>query len=287
MAISSRTDALILGAGGRLGEALSRLLPRYGLAISSVLRNQTTANTRGVDVCSERDVTECIEAVRPRVVIYAAALSDPDRCERHPSASHEVNVRGVCHTAAAASRIGSRVLYYSSDYVFGAPGTYCEDAQVAPRQVYGRHKVEAEQVLLGDGDGDNVVMRLPLLFGSRDFVLAAVNAIKQGVPLRCDDRRRYPIPLEHVVEVTASIITSNARRGIYHAVGVDGLTKVEWANYIAGLLGKPALVVAAAADKSAAPRPVDVELGTRHPEMRAAAGTVWSATRARVAELEM
>lgn len=268
---------------------MGRSLPRYGLSTSSVLRKRTAADTCGVDVRSERDVAECVEAVRPRVVIYAAALSDPDQCERNPSASHDVNVRGVCHAAAAASRIGSRVLYYSTDYVFGAPGTYCEDAHVAPQQVYGRHKVEAERLLLGDGDGDgdNVVMRLPLLFGSRDFVLAAVNAIKQGVPLRCDDRRRYPIPLEHVVEVTASIVTTNARRGIYHAVGVDGLTKVEWANYIAGLLGKPAPVVAPAPDNSGARRPVDVKLCTRHPEMRASAGTVWSATRARVAELDM
>ncbi|MGF2945492.1 SDR family oxidoreductase [Mycobacterium sp. Lab-001] len=280
----SRTDVLIFGAGGRVGEALSRLLPGYGVSISSASRNPTASNTRGVDVRSGSDVVECIEAVRPRVVIYAAALSDPDRCERNPSVSYDVNVRGLRQVAAAAAGIGSRVVYYSSDYVFGAPGNYFEDAQVAPLQVYGRHKSEAEQLLLGDGD--NVVIRLPLLFGSRDFVGEAFNAIRQGAPLRCDGRRRYPIPLEHVVRVTAMTMATNARRGIYHAVGVDGVTKLEWAGYIAGLLAKPAPAVAAAADRSCAPRPVDVVLSTRHPDMRAPAGTVWSATRARVAELQ-
>ncbi|TVS87915.1 sugar nucleotide-binding protein [Mycobacterium helveticum] len=283
MAMSRRTDVLILGAGGRVGEALGRLLPGYGLSISSASRHPPVANVHGVDVRSAGDVVECVEAVRPRVVIYAAGLSDPDRCERDPSASYDVNVRGVRHAAAAASRIGGRVIYYSSDYVFGAPGSYREDAQVAPRQVYGRHKVEAEQFLLGDGD--NVVLRLPLLFGSRDFVAEAVNATVQGLPLRCDERRRFPIPLDHVVQVTAMTIATHARRGVYHAVGVDGLTKLEWANYIAGLLGKRAPAVAVATERSCARRPVDVELSTRHPEMRAAAGTVWSATRVRVAEL--
>ncbi len=283
MAISSPTDVLILGAGGRVGEALNRLLPGYGLSVRSVSRSRTASNTRGVNVCCEREVAACIEAVHPRVVIYAAALTDPDRCERDPTTSYDVNVIGVSHVAAAAARIGARVIYYSSDYVFGAPGKYCEDAQVAPLQIYGRHKSEAEKLMLKYGD--NVVVRLPLLFGSRDFVTEAVTAIIHGVPLRCDNRRRYPIPVEHVVQVTGNIITTNARRGIYHAVGVDGVTKLEWASYIARMLGKPVLPAAVAAESSYAPRPLDVQLSTHHPEMSAQEGTVWSATRARVAEL--
>ncbi len=283
MAISSRADVLILGAGGRVGEALGRSLPEYGLSVRSVSRSRAASDTGGVDVCCESDVVACIEAVRPRVVIYAAALTDPDRCERDPSASYDVNVKGVSRVAAAAARIGARVIYYSSDYVFGAPGEYFEDAQVAPLQVYGRHKAEAEELALNHGD--NLVVRLPLLFGSRDFVAEAVDAIIRGIPLPCDSRRRYPIPVEHVVQVTGMIITTNARRGIYHAVGVDGVTKFEWANYIAGLLGKPVPAVDVAAGSSCARRPLDVQLSTRYPEMCAQVGTVWSATRARVAEL--
>ncbi|WP_343708651.1 sugar nucleotide-binding protein [Mycobacterium sp.] len=273
---ANAADVLVLGAGGRLGEVLARLLPGFGLSVRGVSRHH-------VDVRDHAALTACIEATDPRVVVYAAAMADPDRCERDPSASHDVNVAGAVQVTEAAARIGCRVIYYSSDYVFGEPGRYFEDAPVSPLQVYGQHKAEAEQLVLGRGD--NVVIRLPLLFGNgRDTVSDLVRAVVQGTPLARDDRRRYPIPLRHVVTVTAMIVSTGARCGIYHAVGVDSVTKIEWACYIAGLLGRPVSPATATGSPLAA-RPADVELASRRPEMCAPAGTLWEATRARVVEL--
>lgn len=267
-------DVLVLGATGRVGEALRRLLPGYGLSVRGVPRTGWTGQT---------DLATWIEAVDPRVIVYAAAIADPDRCEQDPSASYEVNVAGAGWVADAAAKAGRRVIYYSSDYVFGAPGRYFEDAPTAPLQVYGRHKVAAEQLLLSRGD--NVVIRLPLLFGSRDFIAEAVAAMLNGTPLSMDDRRRYPIPVEHVVRVTSSVVATKFGIGIYHAVGVDGVTKAAWAGYIAELLDRPVPPALAPAGRPVAPRPVDVELATHHPEMRTQPGTLWAATQARVAEL--
>lgn len=279
----SGTDVLIVGASGRVGHALSRRLPGYGLSVRGVSRSATTRQIDRVDAGSAEQLVACVEATRPRTVIYAVAISDPDHCERDPALSYRVNVAGAERVAAAAARIGCRVIYYSSDFVFGAPGRYFEDAPVAPLQVYGRHKAEAEQLVLGHGD--NVVIRLPLLFGDRDFIDATVRAIAQEIPLATDDRRRFPIPLEHVVQVTGEIVMTNAQSGVYHAAGADAVTKSEWAGYIAGLLDKPVPAAAVAARPSPAARPVDVELVTRHAEMSTRAGTLWEATRARVAEL--
>lgn len=279
----SRADVLIVGASGRVGQALSRRLPGYGLSVRSVSRSATTPQTGRVDASSEEQLVACMETVRPRTVIYAVAISDPDGCERDPSLSYSINVAGAERVSAEAARIGCRVIYYSSDFVFGAPGRYFEDAPVSPLQVYGRHKAEAEQLVLNHGD--NIVIRLPLLFGSRDFIAEAVSAIAQGIPLATDDRRRFPIPLSHVVQVTGEIMMNKVQRGIYHAAGADAVTKSEWAGYIAGLLGKAVPPVAVVAKPSPAARPMDVELATRHAEMATRAGTLWEATRARVAEL--
>lgn len=279
---SNRTDVLILGASGRVGRALSRLLPDHGLAVKGVSRKHASGTT-GVDVCHREEVSACIEAIDPRVVVYAAAVSDPDRCEQDPSTSYDVNVIGADRVAATAAKIGCRLVYYSSDYVFGEPGRYFEDAPVSPLQVYGRHKSEAEQLVLSHGD--NVVIRLPLLFGGRDFVAEAVSAAVQGTPLARDGRRRYPIPVEHVVAVTEMLVAATARPGIYHAVGTDEATKSEWACYIAGLLGKPVPPMAEPTKTSIARRPSDIELATHHPELSTQPGTLWTATRERVDEL--
>lgn len=274
---SAPTDVLVLGAGGRVGAALARFLPESGLSVRGMTRHD-------VDIRDQGQLAAAIETADPRVVVYAVAIADPDRCERNPSLSYEVNVAGAVRAAEAADGIGCRLVYYSTDYVFGAPGRYLEDAPVSPLQVYGRHKAEAEQLVLGRGD--NMVIRLPLLFGGdRDPVGDALRAVVDGAALPRDDRRRHPIPLRHVVSVTGMLVSTDARSGIYHAVGADAVTKTEWVCYIAGLLGKSVPPVTAPAGSPVAVRPTDVELASRHPELCATEGTVWVATRARVAEL--
>lgn len=264
------TDVLVFGATGRLGTALVRLLPGFGLSV-------TGRSGRGAE-----QLAAGVEAVVPRVVVYAAAIADPDACERDPDASHRVNVAGPAAVAATAARLGCRVVYYSSDYVFGPPGRYFEDAPVSPLQVYGRHKVAAERLLLERGD--NIVIRLPLLFGARDFVADAVAAITRGTPLAMDERTRFPISVDHVAAITATLLREEAPAGIYHAVGTDAVTKADWARYIADLLDQPVPPVAPAKPAVAA-RPVDIELATRHTGMATSPGALWAATRARVAEL--
>lgn len=281
--VEKPTDVLVLGASGRVGEALGRLLPGYGFAVRSVSRKAATPDTAGVDVCDQNGLVACIEEIDPRVVVYAAAVADPDRCEDDPSTSYAVNVIGAGWVAEAAAKTGRRVVYYSSDYVFGQPGRYLEDAPVMPLQVYGRHKAEAEKLVLSQGD--NMVIRLPMLFGSRDFVAETVEALVRKTPLVRDDRRRYPISVEHVARVTGTVITPKAPPGIYHAAGVDAVTKSEWAAYIAGLLGKALPPAAVSTTGPIARRPLDIELATRHRQMRTRQGELWAATRARVAEL--
>ncbi|MBS9534679.1 NAD(P)-dependent oxidoreductase [Mycobacterium sp. M1] len=270
------TDVLVLGAGGRVGAALCRLLPGYGLTVRGLTRDE-------VDLGDDAALTDCIESTGARTVVYAIAIADPDRCEQDPEASHLANVVGAQRVATITARLGGRLIYYSTDYVFGAPGRYAEAAPVAPLQIYGRHKVEAERSVLSCGD--NVVLRLPLLFGARDFVGAAVRAVLDGSPLAVDDRQRFPIPLTHVARATARVIAPDTGSGIYHAVGSDVVTKAGWVEYIAGLLGRPLPPEPAPSGADGAPRPVDVELTTRHPELRTPPGTLWAATRDRVTEL--
>lgn len=276
------TDVLLIGAGGRVGAALHRLLPGHGLRVTAA---PSTAATP--DALSPARLREMLAAVRPRAVVYAAAIADPDHCEREPALSHEINVAGAQRAAEAATAAGARLLYYSTDYVFGSPGRYFEDAEPAPLQVYGRDKAAAERLVLAAGP--HAVLRLPLLFGARDFVAEAVAAVRTGTPLAVDDRRRLPIPLSHVAAATVAVLTELTVPGVYHAVGTDSVTKARWLAYVAGLLDAdlpPARTPAPAASRPAgAPRPVDIELASRHPQLCTAPGSLWAATRVRVAEL--
>ncbi|EJW89405.1 dTDP-4-dehydrorhamnose reductase, partial [gut metagenome] len=69
-------------------------------------------------------------------------------CEQHPEESHKVNVQGTVRMAKACKLIGAKFIFISSDQVYnGTPlsGALSEDVVLQPVNIYGRHKLEAEQ----------------------------------------------------------------------------------------------------------------------------------------------
>lgn len=103
---------------------------------------------------AELDITDAASVERffiensPQVVVHLAALSNTGYCEQHPDESYSVNVEGVCNLAAASARNGVKFVFFSSDQVYNGNREYGplgEDVAVAPENVYGRHKLEAEQ----------------------------------------------------------------------------------------------------------------------------------------------
>lgn len=131
---------VITGARGQLGHELLPACARLGEVI-------------GVDLpewdLTRRESADRLAALRPDWVIHAAAATDVDRCEREPTWAAAGNVEATAQVAEACRRTGAGVVYLSTDYVFdgrkGAP--YLEEDPPAPRSVYGRSKLEGEQIV--------------------------------------------------------------------------------------------------------------------------------------------
>ena len=101
-----------------------------------------------LNICREEAVKAYLEEHRPDVVIHCAALSNTWYCEQHPEESHRVNVQGTVRLAKACKLTGAKLVFMSSDQVYnGTPilGLLPEDTMLQPVNVYGRHKLEAEQ----------------------------------------------------------------------------------------------------------------------------------------------
>ena len=131
---------MITGGSGFLGCRLVYFLKeRYDLLLPSHSE---------LNVCREEAVRAYIEEHRPDVVFHCAALSNTWYCEQHPEESHRVNVQGTVRLAKACKLTGAKLVFMSSDQVYnGTPlhGPLPEDALLQPVNVYGRHKLEAEQ----------------------------------------------------------------------------------------------------------------------------------------------
>lgn len=131
---------MITGSSGFLG---SRIALYYRDKYELLLPTHAELN-----ISREEAVRAYIEEHQPDIVVHCAALSNTWYCEQHPEESHRVNVQGTVRIAKACKLTGAKLIFMSSDQVYnGTPllGPLAEDAMLQPVNVYGRHKLEAEQ----------------------------------------------------------------------------------------------------------------------------------------------
>ena len=135
---------LVTGAGGFVGSRiLQQLSGRFAV---------TSLPSGFIRQATENELLTRIEQEHPDVILHTAAASDVGYCEHHPEESHRANVLLPLWVAEAARRTGAKLLAFSSDQVYtGMAGEqpFDETARLSPANVYGRHKLEGEERVLG------------------------------------------------------------------------------------------------------------------------------------------
>jgi nucleoside-diphosphate-sugar epimerase len=186
---------LVTGGAGYVGSILVPALLAEGSEVT-VLDNFMYGQSSLLDCCADRrlriirgdcrDETTLREALRGQdAVIALAALVGAPICDNDPTGATTTNLDAI----RLLDRLRSReqwVLYpnTNSGYGIGDRDSYCtEDSPLRPISLYGRTKVEAEQVLLESGGA--ISFRLATVFGAsprmrldllvNDFVYRAVN----------------------------------------------------------------------------------------------------------------
>lgn len=86
------------------------------------------------------------------IVVFTAAISGPDRCAKDFETCWKINVTGTSYFIKEATKRKCRVLFFSSDAVFGdIPGMiYDEESPTKPYTPYGRMKKAVEDEFKGD-----------------------------------------------------------------------------------------------------------------------------------------
>jgi dTDP-4-dehydrorhamnose reductase len=123
-----------------------------------------------LDVTDKSSVASAIRSGKPDWVLNTAAFHRVDDCEANPASALAVNALGALNVARAAADVGSGVVFYSTDYVFGGKDRkrndpYEEGDTPQPLSVYGTSKVAGEQ-LVAQANARHLVVRSAGLYGT-------------------------------------------------------------------------------------------------------------------------
>ncbi len=164
---------LIIGASGYLGRyCIKNVLEKTGEKIIATYSEKEAPVFRHerlewlpLDVCAAVAMRELAKKTDNKTkIIYLAAFHHPDKVEEFPDIAWRINIIALANAVDIFSN--AACLYYSStDTVYGEGSTdykFKETDPYNPVNLYGRHKVLAEQIVLTHGFN---VVRFPFIFG--------------------------------------------------------------------------------------------------------------------------
>jgi dTDP-4-dehydrorhamnose reductase len=223
---------VVVGADGQLGSDFVRLLAPTVEIVPLTLAD--------LDVTDRDGVKQALVSASPDVVLNCAGYTAVDKAESDPNTAYRVNVLGARNVAQEARRMGARVVYFSTDYVFdgAASEPYVEDAPTGPLSVYGTTKLLGEQATR-EANPDHLVLRLAWLYGptGHNFVRTVLRLAREKDQLRIvDDQAGSPTFTEDVVRQVLALIEDGAS-GTYHCVNTGRATWYEFARSIVRACG--------------------------------------------------
>jgi dTDP-4-dehydrorhamnose reductase len=219
-----------------------------------------------LDIAAVPAVRQALAAHRPWAVVNAAGYVRMDAAERERQKCHLVNAVGPAVLAFACRQKGVKLLTFSSDQVFDGniDRPYVESDPVAPLNVYGCTKVEAERRVLALDSG-SLIVRTSTFFSPWDganWVTRALDGLTAGRSLNMPRAVVSPTYVPDLVESSLDLLIDGAA-GLWHLANSGAVTWEQFALRAATMAGlAPPSDDAVRPAETAAIRPAYSALGT-------------------------
>ncbi len=227
---------LLLGRTGQVGWELQRSLAPLGELVA--LDSRSTGFH--ADFRDPGRVAQTVLALRPDVVVNAAAHTAVDKAESEPELARMLNATAPGAIAQAAHQVGALMVHYSTDYVFDGSGErpWQEDDATAPLSVYGRTKLEGEQLIAAHCP-KHLIFRTSWVYAARggNFAKTMLRLAKERERLTViDDQFGAPTGAELLADVTAHAVRDTlrdpAKAGLYHLAAGGETTWNGYARFV-------------------------------------------------------
>ena len=232
---------LVIGASGLVGQSLIRTLRQRSRNAIGTYATHPRDGLRPLDFTDATQTRDCLAALKPKTIFLTAALTHVDYCEDHPEDAVRRNVDAPRRIAQEAARVGAKLVFYSTEYVFdGNNGPYDEEARPAPLSVYGRTKLDAEQAI-GEICADHLIIRTTVLYGwdkdSINFAMQIYKRVQSGAEMTIpNDQFGNPTLAEYLAETSLDLVEKKTS-GVINVVGKDLMPRSEFAKALVKTFG--------------------------------------------------
>ena len=177
--MSASLRILVIGRNGQVSRALQSRLAGMGELI--------VRGSDQLDLARPELIRSPIDALRPDLIINAAAHTAVDQAEHEPELAFAINATAPGILAQTAADLGVPLVHYSTDYVFDGhkPEPYTEDDAPNPLSVYGRSKLAGEEAIRQTA-GQHLILRTSWVYSTegRNFLLTMQRLLQEKPQLR-------------------------------------------------------------------------------------------------------
>lgn len=219
---------LVTGVNGQLGhDVVNELKKRGHYAIATDIAD--------MDITDKSAVMDFIEKGKADAVVHCAAWTAVDAAEEGENRDKvfKINGEGTRNIAEACKKFGCKMIYISTDYVFGGDGDKprqpdCKD--FAPLNVYGASKLEGEKAVAEILEKFFIV-RIAWVFGvnGNNFVKTMLRLSATHESLRVvNDQIGTPTYTFDLARLLVDMLESE-KYGYYHATNEGDY--ISWADF--------------------------------------------------------
>ncbi|EPA0061543.1 dTDP-4-dehydrorhamnose reductase [Enterobacter cloacae] len=229
-------NILLFGKTGQVGWELQRALAPLGNVIALDVHSREYCG----DFSNPEGIAETVRAIKPDVIVNAAAHTAVDKAESEPEFAQLLNATSVEAIAKEAAKIGAWVVHYSTDYVFPGDGDkpWRETDTTAPLNVYGQTKLDGEKALQ-EHCPNHLIFRTSWVYAGKgnNFAKTMLRLAKEREELSViNDQFGAPTGAELLADCTAHAIRIAVSKpevaGLYHLVAAGTTTWHDYALFV-------------------------------------------------------
>lgn len=249
---------IVTGSSGQLGTDVVAELKKRGHEVIG-------ADLPETDITDKNAVEEFVEKADAEAVIHCAAFTNVDLAEAEKETCGKINIDGTRNIAESCKKHAMKMLYISTDYVFGGEGNEASetDSPKAPCNYYGLSKLGGENAVTEICD-KYFIVRISWVFGEsgKNFVKTMLRLSKEKESLTVvDDQIGSPTYTKDLAVLLCSMIETE-KYGLYHATNEGFCSWAEFAAKIMELSGAAAKIIPVSSEeyKTVAVRPKNSRL---------------------------